>query len=63
MAIATIGTNLPIVFLDAIYFNVRQDSRIVNKAAYTVLGINSSGGHKDILGGFGLVTRKVQVSG
>lgn len=39
----------PIVFLDAIYFNVRQDSRIVNKAAYTVLGINSSG-HKDILG-------------
>jgi putative transposase len=38
-----------IVFLDAIYFNVRQDSRIVNKAAYTALGINSSG-YKDILG-------------
>lgn len=39
----------PIVFLDAIHFKVRQDSRIIGKAAYTVLGINLSG-HKDILG-------------
>lgn len=39
----------PIVYLDAIHFKVRQDSRIVNKAAYSVLGINISG-HKDILG-------------
>lgn len=39
----------PIVFLDAIHFKVRQDSRIVNKAAYSVLGINLEG-HKEILG-------------
>lgn len=39
----------PIVYLDAIHFKVRQDSRIVNKAAYSVLGINMTG-HKDILG-------------
>lgn len=39
----------PIVFLDAIHFKVRQDSRIVNKAAYSVLGIDIEG-HKEILG-------------
>ena len=39
----------PIVFLDAIHFKVRKDNRIVNKAAYTVLGINIEG-QKDILG-------------
>lgn len=39
----------PIVFLDAIHFKVRQENRIVNKAAYSVLGINVSG-QKDILG-------------
>lgn len=39
----------PIVFLDAIHFKVRKDNRIVNKAAYSVLGINLAG-HKDVLG-------------
>ena len=39
----------PIVFLDAIHFKVRQDNRIVNKAAYSVLGITVDG-HKEILG-------------
>lgn len=39
----------PIVFLDAIHFKVRKDNRIINKAAYSVLGINVQG-HKDILG-------------
>jgi len=39
----------PIVYLDAIYFKVRKDSRIVNKAAYTTLGINTEG-RKEILG-------------
>jgi transposase-like protein len=38
----------PIVFLDAIHFKVRQENRIINKAAYSVLGISMSG-HKDIL--------------
>jgi transposase-like protein len=39
----------PIVFLDAIHFKVRKDNRVINKAAYTVLGINVSG-LKDVLG-------------
>lgn len=39
----------PIVFLDAIHFKVKHENRIVSKAAYTVLGINSEG-IKDILG-------------
>lgn len=39
----------PIVYLDAIHFKVRQDNKVINKSAYTVLGINLSG-TKDILG-------------
>ena len=39
----------PIVFLDAIHFKVSQENRIISKAAYTVLGINTEG-VKDILG-------------
>lgn len=38
-----------IIYLDAIHFKVKQDHRIINKAAYTVLGINTEG-EKDILG-------------
>lgn len=39
----------PIVYLDAVHFKVKQENRIINKAAYTVLGVNSEG-IKDILG-------------
>lgn len=39
----------PIVFMDAIHYKVRQDNRIVNKAAYAVIGVNMSG-MKDVLG-------------
>jgi len=39
----------PVVFLDAIHFKVRKDNRIINKAAYSVLGINMAG-QKEILG-------------
>jgi len=39
----------PIVFLDAIHFNVRQDGKVQSKAAYTCLGINING-YKDLLG-------------
>lgn len=39
----------PIIYLDAIHFKVRKENWIINKAAYSVLGINMSG-HKDILG-------------
>jgi putative transposase len=39
----------PIVYLDAIHFKVRRENRVVNKAAYSVLGINLNG-QKEILG-------------
>lgn len=39
----------PIVFLDAVHFKVKQENRIVTKAAYVALGINIEG-MKDILG-------------
>lgn len=39
----------PIVFIDAVHFSVRQESSVVKKAAYIVLGINENG-EKDILG-------------
>ena len=39
----------PVVFIDAVHFNVRSDSKIVKKAAYIVLGYDTDG-NKDILG-------------
>ncbi len=39
----------PIIFFDAIHFKVRKDGKIISKAAYVCLGINSEG-IKDILG-------------
>lgn len=39
----------PIIFLDAIHFKVRKDGKIISKAAYVCLGINSNG-IKEILG-------------
>ncbi len=39
----------PIVFIDAVHFSVREDNRVVKKAAYIVLGINKDG-YKEILG-------------
>ena len=39
----------PFVFIDAVHFSVREDNRVVKKAAYIVLGITSEG-FKEILG-------------
>jgi len=39
----------PIVFMDAIHYKVRQDNRVVSKAAYAIIGVNMSG-MKDVLG-------------
>lgn len=39
----------PIVFLDAIHFKVREDGKVINKAAYTCLAIDVNG-QKDMLG-------------
>lgn len=39
----------PIVWLDAIHYKVRQDNRVINKAIYNVLGVNTEG-HKELLG-------------
>lgn len=39
----------PIVFIDAIHFNVKEDNRIIKKAAYIILGVDTDG-FKDVLG-------------
>ena len=39
----------PFVFMDAIHYKVRDESKIKNKAAYVILGVNKDG-FKDILG-------------
>lgn len=39
----------PIIFLDAMYFKVREESAVRTKVMYNIMGIDSSG-HKDILG-------------
>lgn len=41
--------NYPFVFMDCIHYKVREDGRILSRAAYIVLGI-AVGGYKDILG-------------
>jgi len=38
-----------IVFLDAMFFKVRQDNRVTTKVVYNLMGIDTSG-HKEILG-------------
>lgn len=39
----------PIVFLDAMYFKVREEGKVVSKALYSILAINIKG-HKEVLG-------------
>lgn len=39
----------PFVFMDAIHFKIRTDGRVVNRAAYVVIGIDLDG-MKDVLG-------------
>lgn len=39
----------PIVYMDAMHFKVRDDNRIVSKAAYICM-VYDINGHKDILG-------------
>lgn len=39
----------PVVYLDAIVFKVREDNRVINKAIYTIYGVNAEG-QRDILG-------------
>lgn len=41
--------NYPFAFMDAIHYKVKQNNRIVSKAAYVVVGINMDG-MKDVLG-------------
>jgi len=42
-------TVYPFVFMDAIHYKIREDGRIINRAAYIVLGVTVEG-NKDILG-------------
>jgi putative transposase len=39
----------PIVWLDAIHYKIREDSKILSKAVYTILGVNIEG-RKEVLG-------------
>lgn len=39
----------PIIFLDAIHYKVRSEGKIINKAAYIIIGVTMSG-IKDVLG-------------
>ncbi len=38
----------PFVYMDAIHYKIREDGRILNRAAYVVLGVTLEG-NKDIL--------------
>lgn len=42
-------TIYPIIFLDAIHYKVRSEGKIINKAAYIIIGVTMSG-IKDVLG-------------
>lgn len=39
----------PFVWLDAVHYKIKDEGRYVNKAVYTVLGLNTEG-HKELLG-------------
>ena len=39
----------PILYLDCLVVKIRQDKRVINKAVYVALGVNSHG-HKELLG-------------
>jgi len=45
----TLDSTYPIIFIDAVHFNVKSETKIVKKAAYIVLGYDING-NKDILG-------------
>lgn len=49
LVLRTLDSFYPVVFLDAVHFKVREEGRVVTKAAYVALGINGEG-YKDILG-------------
>lgn len=38
-----------VMFLDAMFFKVKQDNKVVTRVIYNIMSINESG-HKDILG-------------
>jgi transposase-like protein len=42
-------TIYPIVWLDAIYYKIRENGKVISKAVYTILGVNIEG-RKEVLG-------------
>ena len=50
-----------ILFIDCIFYKVREDGRVKDKAVYVIVGVNREG-KKELLG-FGFQRRKVPVSG
>jgi transposase-like protein len=45
----TLDELYPIIYLDCLVVKIRQDKRVINKAIYLALGINTEG-HKELLG-------------
>ena len=45
----TLDSVYPIVFLDAMHFKIREEGKVISKAIYSILGVNTDG-CKDILG-------------
>ncbi len=48
MAVTPLNPVYPFVFMDCIHYKVREDGRIVSRAAYVVLGVTAEG-YKEIL--------------
>ena len=48
MAVPPLNPVYPFVFMDCIHYKVREDGRILSRAAYVVLGVTVEG-YKDIL--------------
>ena len=48
MAVPSIESGLSFVFMDCIHYKVREDGRILSRAAYIVLGVTADG-YKEIL--------------
>ncbi len=52
----------PIIYLDALYFNLKKEHKVENRAVYIVLGLDLEG-RKDVLGHWSVMGPKARVSG
>lgn len=50
----------PIIYLDALYFNLKKEHKVESQAVYIVLGITLDG-HKDVLGAINRCSNKAHL--